>query len=257
MSPGSGVSALPDPAGSVEPDEARPVKRHHLVVRVTHWVNVVALLVMVGSGLRIFNAYPAFAPWGGSFCCYPFAGHDIPEWLTFGGWLAGARNWHFAMMWVLVINGLIYLGWLYLHGEWRDLVPRRGDLRDTWQMARFYLFLRPDHPHGGKYDTLQKLTYFGVPLVAIVAVVSGVAIWKPVSLGWLTRLMGGYVWARFWHFLAMLALVTFGLAHVFMVLTVDPWSLRAMITGRYDPSRSPEARNARPFVNLRKRPDER
>lgn len=225
-------------------------KRHHPVVRVTHWVNVVALLVMVGSGLRIFNAYPAFAPRGGSFCCYPLAGHTIPAWLTFGGWLAGARNWHFAMMWVLVVNGLIYLLWIYLHGEWRDLAPARGDARDAWQMVRFYLFLRPDHPPQGKHNALQKLTYFGLPLIGIVAVLSGLAIWKPVSLGWLTGLMGGYVWARYWHFLAMLALVVLGAAHVFMVLAVDPWSIPSMVTGRYDEGRSPPARNARPFLNL-------
>ena len=81
-------------------------RRHHLIVRITHWVNAIALTIMVGSGLRIFNAYPAFARKGDTFCCYPFAGHKIPAWLTFGGWLAGARNWHFAMMWLLVVNGL-------------------------------------------------------------------------------------------------------------------------------------------------------
>jgi len=79
--------------------------RHHAIVRTTHWVNAIALLVMIGSGLRIFNSYPAFARKGATFCCYPFEGHKIPEWLTFGGWLAGARHWHFAAMWVLVVSG--------------------------------------------------------------------------------------------------------------------------------------------------------
>ena len=102
------------------------MKRHHAVVRITHWVNVVALTIMVASGLRIFNSYPAFARKGESFCCYPFEHTPIPDNLTFGGWLAGARNWHFAMMWVLVLNGFVYLAFIYLHGEWRDLVPRRG-----------------------------------------------------------------------------------------------------------------------------------
>lgn len=230
-------------------------KRHHAVVRITHWMNVVALTLMAGSGLRIFNAYPGFAPRGGSFCCYPFEGQAVPEWLTFGGWLAGARNWHFAMMWVLVINGLVYLGWVYLHGEWRDLVPRKGDLRDVWQMVRFYLTFRPDHPRQGKHNALQKLSYFAIPLIAAVAVVSGIAIWKPVTLGWLTDLLGGYVWARYWHFLAMLALVAFTVVHVIMVFAVDPHSMRSMITGHYDERRSPEARNARPFSGLWPSPD--
>ena len=131
-------------------------KRHHWIVRVTHWVNVVAIVIMVGSGLQIFNAYPAFARKGELFCCYPWEGKPFPAWLTFGGWLAGARNWHFAMMWVLVVNGLIYLAFVYLHGEWRDLVPRKGDIRDSWQMLKFYTFRRKDHPHQGKHNALQK-----------------------------------------------------------------------------------------------------
>src|SRR3954453_4495330 len=85
-----------------------PSKRHHWIVRLTHWVNAVALTLMVGSGLRIFNAYPAFARRGESFCCWPWEGHRAPGWSTFGGWLAGARNWHFAMMWVLALNGMVY-----------------------------------------------------------------------------------------------------------------------------------------------------
>lgn len=228
------------------------MRRHHLIVRITHWVNVVAITVMIGSGLRIFNAHPAFARIGERFCCYPFEGKPIPAWLTFGGWLAGARNWHFAMMWLLVLNGLVYLGFIYLHGEWRDLVPHRGDARDSWQMVRFYLFLRPDHPRQGKHNALQKLAYFSIPVVAAVAVASGIAIWKPVQLAPLTALFGGYVWARYVHFLAMLAVVALSIGHVVMVLGVDPYSLRSMVTGGYDPALSPEARNARPFLHLRR-----
>ena len=221
--------------------------RHHWLVRVTHWVNVVALTIMVGSGLRIFNAYPRFARRGETFCCYPFEGEPIPGWLTFGGWLAGARQWHFAMMWVLAINGLVYLAFIYLHGEWRDLVPRKGDLRDTWQMLKFYLFIRPDHPRQGKHNALQKLAYFSMPLVALLAILTGLAIWKPVQWAPLTTLFGGYVWARFWHFVAMIVIVIMTMVHVFMVFTVDPYSIRSMITGGYNPGKSPEARNARPF----------
>jgi thiosulfate reductase cytochrome b subunit len=226
-------------------------RRHHLVVRITHWVNAIALLVMIGSGLRIFNAYPAFARRGETFCCYPFEGHKIPDWLTFGGWLAGARNWHFAMMWLLVVNGLVYLGFIYLHGEWRDLVPRRGVVRDAIEMVKFYVAARRDHPRQGKHNALQRLTYFSLPFIAVASVLSGLAIWKPVQLAPLTWLLGGFVWARYWHFLAMTTLVVVSFVHVFMVFAVDPYSLRAMVTGRYDEAKSPERRNARPFVNLR------
>jgi Ni/Fe-hydrogenase b-type cytochrome subunit len=226
-----------------------PAKRHHWIVRLTHWVNVVALTIMVGSGLRIFNAYPAFARRGDTFCCYPFEHRPIPAWLTFGGWLGGARHWHFAMMWLLVVNGLVYLAFIYLHGEWRDLVPRRGYARDAWEMMKFYLFARSDHPRQGKHNALQRGTYFLFPILGVVLVLSGLAIWKPVTLGALTALFGGYVWARYWHFVAMVAIVALSVVHVFMVFAVDPYSLRSMLTGRYDPSLSPEARNARPFPN--------
>src|ERR1700748_360182 len=96
-------------------------RRHHPGVRVTHWVNALALTLMICSGLGIFNSSPAFARKGESFCCYPFEGHKIPAWLTFGGWLAGARHWHFATMWVLVLNGLVYLRLVYLPRERGDL----------------------------------------------------------------------------------------------------------------------------------------
>lgn len=225
-------------------------KRHHAVVRVTHWINAIALTIMVGSGLRIFNAYPKFARRGETFCCYPFEGKPIPGWATFGGWLAGARNWHFAMMWVLVINGLIYLGFIYLHGEWRDLAPRRGDIRDSWEMIKFYTYARKDHPVQGKHNALQKGAYFAMPIIAAMAVLSGLAIWKPVQLAFLTNLMGGYVWARYWHFVAMTLIVLLTFVHIFMVFFVDPYSIRSMITGGYNPEKSPEARNARPPFGL-------
>jgi len=226
-----------------------PQPRHHWVVRVTHWVNVLAVVLMVGSGFRIFNAYPGFARKGDTFCCYPFEGDPLPAWMTFGGWLAGARNWHFAAMWLLVINGLIYLAFIYLHGEWRDLVPRRAHLRDSWEMVKFYVFLRKAHPRQGKHNALQRGAYFAMPIVGVVLVLTGLSIWKPVQLSALTSMLGGYVWARYWHFVATWVLVLLSLVHVFMVIAVDPYSIRAMVTGRYKESWSPEARNARPFVH--------
>jgi Ni/Fe-hydrogenase b-type cytochrome subunit len=229
-------------------------KRHHWIVRVTHWVNALALTLMVGSGLRIFNAYPAFARKGETFCCYPFEHRPIPAFLTFGGWLGGGRNWHFAMMWLLVANGLLYIAFIYLHGDWRDLAPRKGDIRDSIEMVRFYLFLRPDHPHQGKHNALQKSAYFTMPIIGLAAVLTGLAVWKPVQLHPLAALFGGYIWARYWHFMAMLALVILAFVHIFMVFAVDPFSIPSMITGNYDESNSPEARNARPLFWRRRRP---
>ena len=151
----------------------------------------------------------------------------------------------------LAKHALLYLGYLWFRGEWRALAPLRGDFRDAIEMARFYLGLRRKHPHQGKHNALQKYAYSTMIVLGVVSVISGVAIWKPVSLGWLASAMGGYHLARWWHFLAMLGLVLLVIVHVIMVFAVDPYALRAMTTGGYDEDRySPEARNARPFVNL-------
>ena len=154
------------------------------------------------------------------------------------------------MMWLLVGNGLLYLGFLFLHGEWRDITPRRGDARDAIEMIKFYLFVRRDHPHQGKHNALQKSAYFAMPVLGIIIVLSGLAIWKPITLGFLMVLFVNYKWARFVHFVAMALLLLLAVVHVFMVFAVDPYSLRSMITGWYNRTRSPEARNARPFYHL-------
>jgi thiosulfate reductase cytochrome b subunit len=144
----------------------------------------------------------------------------------------------------------VFVGLLFFLVDGGAAAPRRGDARDAVEMAKFYLFIRKDHPHQGKHNALQKGTYFAMPVLGVVIVLSGLAIWKPVTLAFLTRLFVNYKWARFVHFLAMALLLLLALVHVIMVFAVDPYSLRSMITGWYDRSRSPEARNARPFYHL-------
>src|SRR5262249_31097332 len=146
--------------------------------------------------------------------------------------------------------GLAYVAYVYTRGGWRDLVPRKGDARDAWEMIKFYLTIRKDHPHQGKHNALQKATYFSMPIIAAIIVLSGIAIWKPVQLHWLTTMFGGFAVARFVHFSAMVVLFLLVFGHVFMVLSVDPYALRSMLTGWYNTNRSPEARNARPFYHL-------
>lgn len=229
--------------------------RHHPLARITHWVNTLALLIMAGSGLRIFNAAPFFAPKGSPpFGWWPWEGTPAPSALTAGGWLGGARHWHFAAMWLFAINAFVYGLHLMRHGRWRTILPGRTTPRGALEMIRFYLLLRPVHPHQGKHNALQQVAYTAMLVCGVVLILTGLAIWKPVSLGWITRLVGGYALARWWHFLAMLVLAALVSVHVFMVLTVDPYALRAMTTGGYDEPRwSPESRNARPLWNLRPR----
>jgi thiosulfate reductase cytochrome b subunit len=190
---------------------------HPVWVRVTHWVNVVAMFVMIGSGWEIYNASPLF-------------GFRFPPAITLGGWLAGALLWHFAAMWLLAVNGLVYIVLGILSGRFRRrLVPIRP--YEVLADARAALAGKLSYDDLSVYNAVQKLLYLGVILVGAVMVLSGLAIWKPVQLQELTALFGGYEAARYVHFFAMAAIVGFLVVHVVMSLLV-PKSLRAMITGR-------------------------
>ena len=186
-------------------------------VRVCHWVNALAILVMIGSGWQIYNASPLF-------------GFTFPGSITLGGWLAGALLWHFAAMWVLVINGIVYVTLGILTGRFRrKLLPiRPSEVVADVKAALTFKLAHDDLSH---YNAVQKLLYSGVILAGVVIVLSGLSIWKPVQFQELTALFGGYDTARYVHFFAMAAIVGFLIVHVALALIV-PRSLRAMVTGR-------------------------
>jgi len=196
--------------------QARP-RIHPLWVRLTHWINAAAIIVMVGSGWEIYNASPLFA-------------FVFPRPVTLGRWLAGSLLLHFAAMWVLAVNGLVYLILGLGSGRFRrKLIPIRAsqllaDLRAALTGTLSYDDL-------SVYNAVQRLFYVGVILASILVVLSGLAIWKPVQLQELTAAFGGYDAARYVHFFAMAAIVAFTVLHVTMSLLV-PRALRAMITGR-------------------------
>lgn len=202
-------------APPIEP-AASPVI-HTRVVRVTHWVNALAMLIMITSGWRIYNASPLFE------------GFNFPKAITLGGWLGGALQWHFAGMWLLVANGLVYVVSGFATGHFRrDFLPLRPSeiVRDAVAAARFRL------PHViGAYNAVQRLLYVVVLVLGIVVVLSGLAIWKPVQLQELTSLFGGYEGGRLVHFAAMAGIVGFILIHLALVALV-PRTLPAMIIGR-------------------------
>jgi len=212
----------------------RLVHRHHWIVRLTHWVNTVLLVGMVASGLQIYNAYERFGLRGTRLAApNPFDMHQFPHWARLGGWLAGGLNWHFFLMWPLVLNALLYLGYLVVSREWRSLLFRPRDVVPAIQMQLYYLRLRQEHPPQGKHNALQKGAYCLIFLLGVLSVVTGLSLWKPLQLAWLTALFGGYEWARYWHFVAVWLFVAFTLVHVALVFVVDPASLRGMITGWY------------------------
>ena len=202
---------------ALTPAEPARTLIHPFWVRLTHWVNAVAMAVMIGSGWQIYNASPLF----------PFA---FPPAITLGGWLAGALLWHFAAMWVLAMNGVIYVVLGVATGRFRRmLVPIRPS--DVLADAKAALARKLSYDDLSIYNAVQKLLYLGVILVGVVIVLSGLAIWKPVQLQELATLFGGYTAARYVHFFAMAAIVAFLVIHVIMSFLV-PKSLRTMIIGR-------------------------
>jgi thiosulfate reductase cytochrome b subunit len=190
---------------------------HPWWVRITHWINVVAMLLMIMSGWQIYDASPLF----------PFRFSPA---ITIGGWLAGALLWHFAAMWLLVVNGIVYVTLGIATGRFRrKLFPIRPS--DVARDLAAALTFRLSHADLSVYNAVQRLLYVGVIAAGVVAVVSGLSIWKPVQLQEITALFGGYNAARYVHFFAMTAIVGFLLVHIALAILV-PKSLRAMIIGR-------------------------
>ncbi len=187
-------------------------------VRVCHWINAIAILVMIGSGWQIYDASPLFDSL------------EFPRSIALGNWLGGALLWHFAAMWVLVINGLVYVTLGIVSGRFR---------RKLWPIypsqviadIKAALSFKLSHEDLSHYNAVQKVLYVGIILTAVVIVTSGLGIWKPVQFQEITAFYGGYDIARYVHFFAMSAIVLFLVVHVSLALLV-PKSLRAMVTGR-------------------------
>lgn len=194
-----------------------PKTIHPLWLRLCHWLNALAMLIMVTSGWRIYNASPLFE--------FRFADE-----LTLGGWLGGALQWHFAGMWLFGINGVIYLLINVLSGRFKNkfwpLTPR--ELIKDFISALKGKLAHADPRH---YNMVQKAAYLFVMVDGIVLVCSGLVIWKSVQFPLLRELLGGYDMARYIHFFAMSGMVGFVAVHLIMVALV-PKTLIAMIRGR-------------------------
>lgn len=201
---------------AAEPSSMSDAVIHPLAVRICHWVNAVAIFIMIFSGWRIYDASPLF----------PFV---FPPGLTLGGWLAGALQWHFAAMWLLAVNGLVYVLYGVFSGHYRrSLFPLTLDAL----LHEFANLLHGRISHRlGFYNPLQKAAYLVVVLLGATLVLSGLSIWKPVQFQELAALMGGYEGARRVHFFAMAAVTGFIVIHVVMVALV-PRTLIPMFTGR-------------------------
>ena len=194
---------------------AKYAHAHPAIVRITHWVGAAAIIVMILSGWAIYNASPIL----------PFV---IPPKVTLGGWLGAGIAWHISAMWVLIADGAVYLAWGLASGHFRrDFLPVQpwAVLRDLGAAVRFRL-----RHELGTYNAVQRLLYVLVTVAAVFAVLTGLSIWKPVQLGWLTWVFGGYDLARRIHFALMCTILAFLMVHVALVALV-PSTLVSMVTG--------------------------
>jgi thiosulfate reductase cytochrome b subunit len=199
-----------------------------------HWINALAMIIMIGSGWKIYNDEVLFG-W-----------LHFPDWITIGGEAQGALQWHFFAMWLLMLNGLCYLGYGLLTGRFRrKLLPIWP--REVWSNVRDALRFRLSHDDITRYNAVQKLLYGGIILVIILQVLSGLAVWKPVQFSELAALFGSFQGSRLVHFLGMAAIVAFLVVHVVLALLV-PKTIGAMITGgpRVDPATDQSPTPAQP-----------
>ncbi len=189
------------------------VYEHPYIVRLCHWVNAVALFVMVGSGMQIFRAFPSFGA--------KIPEKDLLNWpkaFAIGGWLGGALQWHLTFMWIYMASGVLYLGYQVVSGNYKQVLFTWRDIPGLWPMIQHYFFFGPKPQATEPYNALQKQAYTSAVILGILSVLTGFAVWKPIQFSWLAAMMGGFHWARLLHFIVMWATLAFLFGHVVMVV---------------------------------------
>lgn len=211
----SEITAMVD--AEVKSNGRHRTRLHPLAIRVMHWINALAMVVLIMSGWKIYNDEVIFG-W-----------LHFPEWMTMGGGPEGALQWHFLAMWILAANGIAYLVYGWVSGRFRRmLLPIR--IAEIFAEIRAALALKLAHDDLTRYNAVQRALYIGIILVVILQVLSGLVIWKPVQFSELAAFFYDFQTARLVHFLGMAAIVGFLLVHVTLALLV-PKTLLAMLTG--------------------------
>jgi thiosulfate reductase cytochrome b subunit len=214
--------------------------KHRLAVRWFHWINFLLLFLMIWSGLMIYWANDVYRIGAGNITLV----HFFPDWFyrlfSLPFMLAVGIAMHFFFMWFFAINGIAYVFYLSLSGEWRDLWPERKSFREAILVTLHDLHLRKEQPRQGKYNSAQRIAYSVIVLMGVAIIITGLAIYKPVQLGWLDRILGGYQQVRWEHFWLMLGFVCFFVIHIIQVIRAGWNNFRSMVA-RYElvPARGP------------------
>jgi thiosulfate reductase cytochrome b subunit len=196
--------------------------KHPLWVRWAHWINFPILALMLFSGVLIYWAHDVYTP---------FIPHAWYRALGVNSRLAEGMAIHFAVAWIFVVNGVLYAAYLAISGQWRELAPTRASFREALLVLLHDLGLRKTLPSQGKFNAAQRIAYSAILAMGMVAVASGLAIYKPIQLGWLRAVLGGYEGARLVHFLVAVGFVAFFGIHIAQVIKAGWNNFQAMVTG--------------------------
>ncbi|MBC7446820.1 MAG: cytochrome b/b6 domain-containing protein [Hymenobacteraceae bacterium] len=207
------------------------VEKHSLALRWFHWVNFPVLTLMIWSGLLIYWANDVYRLGWGDTTVLKFFPQSFYEALNIPFKLARGMSWHFVLMWIFFLNGLLYVLYTAFSGEWRYLLPNRHSFREAWQVTLYDLGLRKEHPPVRKFNGAQQIAYTLVVLMGVGSLLTGVAIYKPTQFGWLTALSGGYKSARVIHFVLTIGYVLFFIVHIAQVVRAGWNNFRAMVAG--------------------------
>ena len=206
-------------------------KKHPLAVRWMHWINFPLLTMMIWSGMLIYWANQVYGIRILGYELFKFFPQPFYDFLGIPQRLAEGLQLHFFFMWLFAINGLIYVVYTIVSGEWRSILPVPSSLKRAPLVALHDAHIVKEKPPQGKYNDAQRIAYTSVILMGVGSVLTGLSIYKPLQLSWLTALFGGYEWARWIHFWLTISFVLFFLVHVFQVIMAGWSNFRSMITG--------------------------
>lgn len=208
------------------------VKKHPLAIRWFHWINFPLLAIMIWSGLLIYWANDVYKIGFGSTTLLKFFPDSFYSALNVPFRLSEGMAYHFVFMWLFFLNGFVYVLYTFISGEWKHLLPQRNSFKQAWQVLLHDLRLRKAAPPlTGKYNAAQRIAYTAIIIMGVGSILTGLAIYKPVQLGWLCSLFGGYKMSRIIHFALTIGYVLFFLVHIIQVVMAGWNNFQAMITG--------------------------
>lgn len=207
------------------------IHKHPLAIRWFHWINFPILFLMIWSGLLIYWANGIYKIQIGDAVLFKFFPKGFYTFFGLSGQLAKGMAWHFAMMWLFTINGILYFLYTLISGEWRLIFPKKNSFKEAWEVVLHDLGIRKIAPPQEKYNAAQRIAYTMVMVMGFGAILTGWAIFRPVQLSWLTTILGGYELARLEHFALTIGFVLFFIVHILQVIKAGWQNFQSMITG--------------------------